>query len=253
MLLQLGNPDVASFCTQPSHVPRVYTCHYHCEQSFQDGPRSSRCCIFFVAPVLSCCCVVVVAKFQLQPLLIFAIFFCGNSTGPAVLFSLFASSFRSSLQAKAALVAAVPLCHPVPHTPSSPFPCGCFRFTWGGGGVGRGSQPVAFYSKKLSTAEVKYSTFDRELLAAFVTNSPFSFPPRRGKQRHLAYISELTTDLSPRGGNATPLPARLCNAMETRVAQLPVPSPTLLASCEIAGSHLKGLSHEIDFDNIAKN
>ncbi len=54
----------------PATFPRVYTCHL----SFQDGPSSSRC-FFFVAPFLSCCCVVVVAKFQLQPLLIFAIFF----------------------------------------------------------------------------------------------------------------------------------------------------------------------------------
>ncbi len=52
--------------------------------------------LLFFFSLLRFCRVVVTAKLQLQLLLIFAIF-CGNSTGPAVLFSLFASLFRSSL------------------------------------------------------------------------------------------------------------------------------------------------------------
>ncbi len=85
---------------------------------------------------------------------------------------------------------------------------------------GKGWQPLAFYSKKLSTAEVKYSTFDRELLAAFLTIRHFRFllegrqftlmtdhkplvasmtrvtPPQSARQqRHLAFVSEFTTDL----------------------------------------------------------
>ncbi len=84
----------------------------------------------------------------------------------------------------------------------------------------KGWQPLAFYSKKLSPAEVKYSTFDRELLAAFLTIRHFRFllegrqftlltdhkplvasmtrvtPPQSARQqRHLAFVSEFTTDL----------------------------------------------------------
>jgi hypothetical protein len=79
---------------------------------------------------------------------------------------------------------------------------------------------LAFFSKKLAPAEVKYSTFDRELLAAYATIRHFRFllegrqfqlltdhkplvtamtrvsPPQSARQqRHLAYISEFTTDL----------------------------------------------------------
>ncbi len=86
--------------------------------------------------------------------------------------------------------------------------------------VGNGWKPLAFFSKKLAPAEVKYSTFDRELLAAYATIRHFCFllegrqfqlltdhkplvaamtrvsPPQSARQqRHLAYISEFTTDL----------------------------------------------------------
>jgi hypothetical protein len=86
--------------------------------------------------------------------------------------------------------------------------------------VGNGWKPLAFYSKKLTSAEVKYSTFDRELLAAFSTIRHFRFlldgrqfqlltdhkplvaamtrvsPPQSARQQHhLAYVSEFTTDL----------------------------------------------------------
>ena len=39
----------------------------------------------------------------------------------------------------------------------------------------KGWQPLAFFSKKLAPAEVKYSTFDRELLAAHATIRHFRF------------------------------------------------------------------------------
>ncbi|MFN9939383.1 MAG: Ty3/Gypsy family RNase HI domain-containing protein, partial [bacterium] len=86
--------------------------------------------------------------------------------------------------------------------------------------VVKGWKPLAFYSKKLASAEVKYSTCDRELLDAFSTIRHFRFllegrqfqlltdhkplvaamtrvsPPQSARQqRHLAYISEFTTDL----------------------------------------------------------
>ena len=82
--------------------------------------------------------------------------------------------------------------------------------------------PLAFYSKKLSSAKTCYSAFDRELLAAFSTVKHFRFrfllegwkftlftdhkpptfalfrvsPPWSARQqRHLSYLSEFTSDL----------------------------------------------------------
>ena len=81
-------------------------------------------------------------------------------------------------------------------------------------------RPVAFFSRKLNKVEARYSAFDRELLAMylgvrrfryFVEGRPFtlfmdhkpltyafasasdSYSPRQ--QRHLAYVSEFTTDV----------------------------------------------------------
>jgi hypothetical protein len=124
--------------------------------------------------------------------------------------------------AKAALVAAVPLCHPAPN-PILSLSVDASDSHVGGvlqQKVGNGWKPLAFYSKKLASAEVKYSTFDRELLAAFSTIRHFRFllegrqfqlltdhkplvaamtrvsPPQSARQqRHLVYISEFTTDL----------------------------------------------------------
>lgn len=81
-------------------------------------------------------------------------------------------------------------------------------------------KPVAFFSRKLRPAEQKYSAFDRELLAAylairhfryflegrvftlFTDHKPLTFaiskvsdPWSPRQQRHLAYISEFTTDV----------------------------------------------------------
>ena len=83
-----------------------------------------------------------------------------------------------------------------------------------------GWQPVAFFSKKFSSAEMKYSAFDRELLAiskaikrfryfiegrqfhVFTDHKPLaslfinnknSYTPRQ--LRHIEYISEFTTDI----------------------------------------------------------
>ena len=80
--------------------------------------------------------------------------------------------------------------------------------------------PLAFFSKKLTDAEARYSTFDRELLAAFATIRHFRFlledrqfqlwtdhrplcsalkrvsvPWSAKQQRHLSYIAEFTSDL----------------------------------------------------------
>jgi hypothetical protein len=83
-------------------------------------------------------------------------------------------------KAKAALVAAVPLSHPAPGTVLS---LAVDASDTHAGGVlqqlqGRAWQPLAFFSKKLSSTQARYSTFDRELLAAFGGTS-LPFPPGR--------------------------------------------------------------------------
>ena len=80
--------------------------------------------------------------------------------------------------------------------------------------------PLAFYSRKLTDAEVRYSTFDRELLAIFTAIRHFRFllegrrffvqtdhkpltyalrrtsPPWSARQqRHLSFVSEFTSDI----------------------------------------------------------
>ena len=90
----------------------------------------------------------------------------------------------------------------------------------------RGSfQPLSFFSKKLSDAEVKCSAFDRELLAAYMAvrhfrfllegraftlltdHKPLTYAIRRvsapwsaRQQRHLSYISEFTSDVQYQPG-----------------------------------------------------
>ena len=81
-------------------------------------------------------------------------------------------------------------------------------------------QPLAFYSRQLRPLEVKYSTFDRELLALYLAIRHFRYllecrvftvytdhkpmvdamfkvsdPWTARQQRHLAYISEFITDI----------------------------------------------------------
>ena len=88
-------------------------------------------------------------------------------------------------------------------------------------------KPVAFFSRKLRPAEQNYSAFDRELLAAylairhfryflegrpftlFTDHKPLTFaiskisdPWSPRQQRHLAYVSEFTTDVRHNEGKA---------------------------------------------------
>ncbi len=79
--------------------------------------------------------------------------------------------------AKAALAAAVPLANPAPNavlslaTDASDTHVGGMLQQLNGGRW----QPLAFYSKKLLGAGTRYSTLDRELLAAFSTVRHFRF------------------------------------------------------------------------------
>jgi hypothetical protein len=85
-----------------------------------------------------------------------------------------AAAFRA---AKAALAAAVPLAHPAPNavlslaTDASDTHVGGVLKNLNGGRW----QQLVLYSKKLSGAGTRYSTFDRELLAAFSAVRHFRF------------------------------------------------------------------------------
>jgi hypothetical protein len=124
-------------------------------------------------------------------------------------------------KAKATLVAAVPLSHPAPGAVLSLVEDASDTHV---GGVlqqlqGCSWQPLAFFSKKLSPTQVRYSTFDRELLAVFSAVRHFRFllegcrfrlltdhkplvaamsrvsPPRSARQqRQMAYLAEFTAD-----------------------------------------------------------
>ena len=90
--------------------------------------------------------------------------------------------------------------------------------------------PLAFFSQKLKLSEKKYSTFDRELLAlylgirhfryflegrlftVFTDHKPLTYcllkhsdPWSHRQQRHLAYISEFTTDIQHIRGKDNPV------------------------------------------------
>jgi hypothetical protein len=56
-------------------------------------------------------------------------------------------------------------------------------------------QPLAFYSKKLSGAGTRYSTFDRELLAAFIAVRHFRFLLEGRQFRLLTDHKPLVTSL----------------------------------------------------------
>ncbi len=126
-----------------------------------------------------------------------------------------------------------------------------------------GWRPLAFFSKKLAAAQAKYSAFDRELLAAYMAVRHFRFvlegrqfvlftdhrplvaaikrvsPPWSARQqRHLAYVSEFTTDLQHLPGTANVVadalsrPPSVSFAPVTSVAAAPatVPSDQLAAA-----------------------
>ena len=88
------------------------------------------------------------------------------------------SSFAS---AKALLVQVVRLSHPIDGaalsvvTDASATHVGAALQQWSSLGAGRAWKPLAFFSKKLSDTETRYSTFDRELLGAYLAVRHFRF------------------------------------------------------------------------------
>jgi hypothetical protein len=124
--------------------------------------------------------------------------------------------------AKLAVVNAVKLTHPIPAADLS-LATDASDYHVGGvlqQRVGTEWQPLSFFSKKLTPTQQRYSTFDRELLAAFLAIRHFRFwlegrkfqlhtdhkplvaavkrisPPWSDRQqRHLSYIAEFTADV----------------------------------------------------------
>uniref|UniRef100_A0A674PAD7 Gypsy retrotransposon integrase-like protein 1 n=1 Tax=Takifugu rubripes TaxID=31033 RepID=A0A674PAD7_TAKRU len=134
--------------------------------------------------------------------------------------------------AKSALANATLLAHPAPRadialtTDASDVAVGAVVEQ----SVGGAWQPLAFFSRKLRDNERKYSVFDRELLAlylathhfrfllegrsftAYVDHKPLTFamskvsePWSARQQRHLAAVSEFTTDVGHVAGKANPV------------------------------------------------
>ncbi|MFO0000099.1 MAG: RNase H-like domain-containing protein, partial [bacterium] len=88
-----------------------------------------------------------------------------------------AEAAAAFIAAKAALVSVVLLSHPAPGAPISLAVDASDSHV---GGVlqqfqQKGWSPLAFFSKKLSPTQAKYSTFDRELLAAHSAIRHFRF------------------------------------------------------------------------------
>ncbi len=123
--------------------------------------------------------------------------------------------------------------------------------------------PLAFFSRKLSTPELKYSTFDRELLATFAAIRHFRFvlegrnfglltdhlpltlamrrvsAPWSARQvRQLAYISEFTTDLRHVPGQK--------NVVADTLSRPPIVPPTP-AAAPVQNSTLKNILPESGF------
>jgi len=152
--------------------------------------------------------------------------------------------------AKAALAAAVPLVHPAPDavlslaTDASDTHVGGVLQQLNGGRW----QPLAFYSKKLSGAGTRYSTFDRELLAAFSTVRHFRFllegrqfrlltdhkplvtslfrttsPWSARQQRQLSFIAEFTSNIRHTPGQENVVADALSHP-PSATAQPPPPS-----------------------------
>lgn len=124
-------------------------------------------------------------------------------------------------------------------------------------------EPLGFYSKKMNPAQTKYSTYDRELLAAYeavkffrhmlegrsfaiVTDHKpltYAFEQRADKAsprqlRHLDYIGQFTTDIRYIPGRDN-VPADVCS----RIMSISALNPVLLTDIAKAQSTCEELKH----------
>ena len=159
---------------------------------------------------------------------------------------------------KQALADATLLVHPKPLAPtcimadSSEYAVGAVLQQY----IDDGQHPIAYFSKKLRPAETRYSTFDRELLAVYLSIKHFryfvegreffvlndhkpltyalavhtdKYTPRQ--TRHLDFISQFTTDIRHVKGND--------NSVADALSQAPV-------------NALQGPDVAVDFDAMAR-
>lgn len=176
--------------------------------------------------------------------------------------------------AKDTLAAATLLSHPIP---DAPLQLVVDASDFGVGGVlqhyvNARWEPLAFFSKRLQGAERRYSTFGRELLAAYLAIKHFrhfvegrSFhvltdhkalvyairslcstdkhTPR--ESRHLAFISEFTTDIRHvSGSDNTVADALSRSAIEAVVVQPPVLDMSQLAAAQRDDADLQQLRQD---------
>jgi hypothetical protein len=169
---------------------------------------------------------------QLQPYLGMVIFYRRFTPGIAAVLEPLTATLKGgkkTLEWSAALdnkfqrskqVLTAPRWHTLHQTPPSPWPQMHQTPTSAAYYNNRSRQPLGFFSRKLQPAESKYSTFDRELLAAAAAIRHFSHilegrdfqlwtdhrplvtalthvsePWSARQQRHLAAIAEFTSDL----------------------------------------------------------
>ena len=117
-------------------------------------------------------------------------------------------------------------------------------------------EPLGFYSRKLSPAETRYSTFDRELLSIYLTIKHFRFylegrlfsvytdhkpltsimsaktdrSPRQS--RHLDYISQFTTDIRHISGKSNVVADALSRMIDVLEYKCPIDFNTIAYSQE---------------------
>ena len=104
-----------------------------------------------------------------------------------------ASANLAFVESKQMLANAILLVHPDPSAPLN-ITCNSSDFTVGGvlqQCIDNVWQPLLFFSKTLSSADTRYSAFERELLAVYATVRHF----RHNLEGHLAYIAEFMTDI----------------------------------------------------------
>jgi hypothetical protein len=161
---------------------------------------------------------------------------------------------------KETLAAVVTLIHPDPVADlslaldASNTQIGAVLQQWqpGGGGRSGGWRPLSFFSKKLDTTQLKYSAFDRELLAAYLSVRHFHYmldgrkfhnlsdhkpltqalhrvsdPWTPRVQRQLSYLAELTSDVRHVPGKANLVADTLSRPPPSAVASVKEPPGSL--------------------------
>jgi cleavage and polyadenylation specificity factor subunit 1 len=176
--------------------------------------------------------------------------------------------------AKAALIKAVPLQHP---DPAAELVLATDASDTHIGGVlqqkkGASLRPLAFFSKKLDKTQRRYHTFDRELLAAYLTIRHFRFllegrhftlmtnhkplvaalqrvsPPWSAKQqRQLAYIAEFTSTVVHVAG-----PDNVVADALSRPDPTPPPTPRVPPAATAAVVDPAAQPSPVDFEEMAR-